>query len=87
VSFRFLDATTAPLPRRSPRHLRATSTSGSSIAKHVDNDAEGGILILMALLGVKRERGPVIFAVGLFGAALIYGVGAIAPAISVVSAL
>jgi KUP system potassium uptake protein len=41
----------------------------------------------MALLGVKRERGPVIFAVGLFGAALIYGVGAIAPAISVVSAL
>jgi hypothetical protein len=42
----------------------------------VDNDGEGGILALMALLGVKRERPPVIVAVGLFGAALIYGDGA-----------
>src|SRR5580693_1978765 len=53
----------------------------------VDNDGEGGILALMALLGVKRERRPVIVAVGLFGAALIYGDGAITPAISVLSAL
>src|ERR1700736_24592 len=44
-----------------------------SIAMRVNNDGEGGILALMALLGVKRERRPVIVAVGLFGAALIYG--------------
>jgi KUP system potassium uptake protein len=53
----------------------------------VDNDGEGGILALMSLLGVKQARRPVIVAVGLFGAALIYGDGAITPAISVLSAL
>ena len=53
----------------------------------VDNDGEGGILALMSLLGVKRQHRPVIVAVGLFGAALIYGDGAITPAISVLSAL
>ncbi len=58
-----------------------------SVAMRVDNDGEGGILALMALLGVKRERRPVIVAVGLFGAALIYGDGAVTPAISVLSAL
>jgi KUP system potassium uptake protein len=57
------------------------------VAMRVDNDGEGGILALMALLGVKRERRPIIVAVGLFGAALIYGDGAITPAISVLSAL
>ena len=54
---------------------------------HVDNDGEGGILALMSLLGVKRAKRPLIVAVGLFGAALIYGDGAITPAISVLSAL
>ena len=58
-----------------------------SVAMRVDNDGEGGILALMALLGVKRQRRPVIVALGLFGAALIYGDGAITPAISVLSAL
>ncbi len=58
-----------------------------SVAMRIDNDGEGGILALMALLGVKRERRPTIVAVGLFGAALIYGDGAITPAISVLSAL
>ncbi|HEY2227984.1 MAG TPA: KUP/HAK/KT family potassium transporter [Xanthobacteraceae bacterium] len=58
-----------------------------SVAMRVDNDGEGGILALMALLGVKRARRPIIVAVGLFGAALIYGDGAITPAISVLSAL
>ncbi|WP_035655268.1 potassium transporter Kup [Bradyrhizobium sp. STM 3809] len=56
-------------------------------AMRVDNDGEGGILALMALLGVKRQRRPTIVALGLFGAALIYGDGAITPAISVLSAL
>jgi KUP system potassium uptake protein len=58
-----------------------------SVAMRIDNDGEGGILALMALLGVKRARRPIIVAVGLFGAALIYGDGAITPAISVLSAL
>jgi len=58
-----------------------------SVAMRVDNDGEGGILALMALLGVKHQRRPVIVALGLFGAALIYGDGAITPAISVLSAL
>ncbi|MGH6737615.1 MAG: KUP/HAK/KT family potassium transporter, partial [Bradyrhizobium sp.] len=52
-------------------------------AMRVDNDGEGGILALMALLGVKKQHRPTIVAVGLFGAALIYGDGAITPAISV----
>ena len=56
-------------------------------AMRVDNDGEGGILALMALLGVKKQRRPTIVALGLFGAALIYGDGAITPAISVLSAL
>ena len=51
----------------------------------VDNDGEGGILALMSLLGVKQAKRPLIVAVGLFGAALIYGDGAITPAISVLS--
>jgi KUP system potassium uptake protein len=58
-----------------------------TIAMRVDNDGEGGILALMALLGVKRQTRPAIVALGLFGAALIYGDGAITPAISVLSAL
>src|ERR1700679_2417291 len=58
-----------------------------TVAMRIDNDGEGGILALMSLLGVKQKRRPVIVAVGLFGAALIYGDGAITPAISVLSAL
>jgi KUP system potassium uptake protein len=58
-----------------------------TFAMRVDNDGEGGILALMSLLGVKRQNRPAIVAVGLFGAALIYGDGAITPAISVLSAL
>src|ERR1700745_755470 len=56
-------------------------------AMRVDNDGEGGILALMALLGVKKRNRPTIVAFCLFGAALIYGDGAITPAISVLSAL
>ncbi len=64
-----------------------TTVKYVSFAMRVDNDGEGGILALMALLGVKRQQRPTIVAVGLFGAALIYGDGAITPAISVLSAL
>jgi KUP system potassium uptake protein len=58
-----------------------------SVAMSVDNDGEGGILALLSLIGVKRQHRPGIIAIGLFGAALIYGDGAITPAISVLSAL
>ena len=58
-----------------------------NFAMRVDNDGEGGIIALMTLLGVKKHQRPIIVAVGLFGAALIYGDGAITPAISVLSAL
>jgi KUP system potassium uptake protein len=58
-----------------------------NVAMHIDNDGEGGIIALLALLGVKKQHRPAIVAAGLFGAALIYGDGAITPAISVLSAL
>jgi KUP system potassium uptake protein len=64
-----------------------TSVKYVALAMRVDNDGEGGILALMSLLGVKRHRRPLIVLIGLFGAALIYGDGAITPAISVLSAL
>ena len=64
-----------------------TSVKYVSFAMRIDNEGEGGILALMALIGIKRGHRPAIVAVGLFGAALIYGDGAITPAISVLSAL
>src|SRR6266403_308476 len=64
-----------------------TSVKYVAFAMRIDNDGEGGILALMSLLSVRRGRRPTIVAVGLFGAALIYGDGAITPAISVLSAL
>jgi KUP system potassium uptake protein len=64
-----------------------TSIKYVGFAMRIDNDGEGGILALMSLLGVKGRHRPAIVAVGLFGAALIYGDGAITPAISVLSAL
>jgi KUP system potassium uptake protein len=57
------------------------------VAMSIDNEGEGGILALMSLLGVKEYRRPAIILAGLLGAALIYGDGAITPAISVLSAL
>ncbi len=53
-----------------------------------DNNGEGGILALMALVTGRAGRSAgVLIAAGLFGAALIYGDGIITPAISVLSAL
>ncbi len=64
-----------------------TSVKYVAVAMSIDNDGEGGILALMSLLGVKRRHRPAIILAGLLGAALIYGDGAITPAISVLSAL
>ena len=55
-----------------------------------DNQGEGGILALMALVPADyrsaQSRG-VLVALGLFGAALLYGDGMITPAISVLGAI
>jgi K+ potassium transporter len=64
-----------------------TSVKYVMFAMSIDNDGEGGILALMSRLGIKKHHRPAIIAIGLFGAALIYGDGAITPAISVLSAL
>ncbi len=54
-----------------------------------DNHGEGGILALASLVisGKKGRWAGLLMAMGLFGAALIYGDGVITPAISVLSAL
>jgi KUP system potassium uptake protein len=57
-----------------------------------DNQGEGGILALLALLPVKKDvsqRGKLapLVALTLFGAALLYGDGIITPAVSVLSAV
>ena len=64
-----------------------TSIKYVSVAMRVDNHGEGGIMALMALLAGRNKNRSAIVASGLFGAALIYGDGAITPAISVLSAL
>jgi len=67
--------------------IMVTTVKYVSVAMRIDNDGEGGILALMSLLGIKRKMRPAIVSMGLIGAALIYGDGAITPAISVLSAL
>ncbi|MBF5045945.1 potassium transporter Kup [Aggregicoccus sp. 17bor-14] len=59
-----------------------------------DNRGEGGILALLALVVNRTPTGkrssvrrPVLLALGLFGAALLYGDGLITPAVSVLSAV
>ena len=64
-----------------------TTVKYVSLAMRIDNDGEGGILALMALIGIRQKPRRLIIAAGLFGAALIYGDGAVTPAISVLSAL
>ena len=56
-----------------------------------DNRGEGGILALLALISPKRarqsRRRAIMVLIGLLGATLLYGDGAITPAISVLSAI
>lgn len=56
-----------------------------------DNRGEGGIVAMLALLGARHAksgtRQAALLVVGLIGAALLYGDGAITPAISVLSAV
>ena len=59
-----------------------------------DNRGEGGILALLALMLQQQRRArtteaadAILIALGLFGAALLYGDGVITPAISVLGAV
>jgi KUP system potassium uptake protein len=56
-----------------------------------DNQGEGGILALLALISPRRakqsRRRALMVVIGLVGAALLYGDGTITPAISVLSAI
>ena len=54
-----------------------------------DNRGEGGILALLALTGARAGRrfAALVIALGLIGAALLYGDGVITPAVSVLSAV
>src|SRR4051795_4869934 len=56
---------------------------------NADNEGEGGILALVALVRGRTSGGyrRTLIAIGLFGAALLYGDGMITPAISVLSAV
>jgi KUP system potassium uptake protein len=67
--------------------LITTSIKYVAVVMRADNDGEGGILALMSLLGIKHGNRPAVIAIGVLGAALLYGDGAITPAISVLSAL
>ncbi len=67
--------------------LITTSIKYVAVVMRADNDGEGGILALMSLLGIKHGERAGVIAIGVFGAALLYGDGAITPAISVLSAL
>jgi len=62
------------------------------IVMRADNQGEGGILALTALIPVPRKDTlgamlPLLVGLGIFGAALLYGDGMITPAISVLSAV
>ena len=68
-----------------------------ALVMRADNQGEGGILALTALVpGLRGNRGlsarlaegrPILIALGIFGTALLYGDGMITPAISVLSAV
>jgi KUP system potassium uptake protein len=64
-----------------------TSVKYVAVVMRADNEGEGGILALMSLLGIKRGTPLAVISAGILGAALLYGDGAITPAISVLSAL
>ncbi len=72
--------------------IMVISVKYASVILNADNKGEGGILALMSLASERRGRQiqsrlGVVAALGLIGAALMYGDGAVTPAISVLSAI
>ncbi|HLH90061.1 MAG TPA: KUP/HAK/KT family potassium transporter [Xanthobacteraceae bacterium] len=64
-----------------------TSIKYVAVVMRADNEGEGGILALMSLIVGKSGVRVAVISAGILGAALLYGDGAITPAISVLSAL
>jgi KUP system potassium uptake protein len=67
-----------------------------AIVMRADNQGEGGVLALTALIPGRAGRGggsrlavgrPILIALGIFGTALLYGDGMITPAVTVLSAI
>ncbi|STY29565.1 low affinity potassium transport system protein Kup [Legionella wadsworthii] len=59
-----------------------------SLVLRADNDGEGGILALLALMKYKSTRyTPIFYILAIFGAGLLLGDGMLTPAISVISAV
>ena len=70
--------------------LLVISVKYIAIVMRADNQGEGGILALTALLPrthEQRGRWSVLVLLGIFGAALLYGDGMITPAITVLGAV
>src|SRR5687767_5374665 len=73
--------------------LLVISVKYIAIVMRADNQGEGGILALTALLPSRQRNGgngprwPVLVLMGIFGAALLYGDGMITPAITVLGAV
>jgi KUP system potassium uptake protein len=70
--------------------LLVISVKYIAIVMRADNQGEGGILALMALIPPRAKSGlpaPALVLLGIFGAALLYGDGIITPAITVLSAV
>jgi KUP system potassium uptake protein len=72
--------------------LLVISVKYIALVMRADNQGEGGILALTALLPPARQEGgrpvtPVLLLFGIFGAALLYGDGMITPAVTVLSAV
>jgi KUP system potassium uptake protein len=67
--------------------LLVISVKYIAIVLRADNQGEGGILALTALVPSARQRRGVLVLLGIFGAALLYGDGMITPAITVLGAV
>src|SRR5215204_3963702 len=70
--------------------LLVISVKYIAIVMRADNQGEGGILALTALLPQAHGNGPgwpILVLMGIFGAALLYGDGMITPAITVLGAI
>jgi len=64
------------------------STQYLSVVLRADNEGEGGVLALLALLKKQNLKSyAVLLVLGIFGAGLLFGDGMLTPAISVVSAV
>ena len=71
--------------------ILVVSLKYAALILRADNHGEGGVVAMLALLGARdakpRTRQAALLVLGLVGAALLYGDGAITPAISVLSAV